>query len=66
MIRMFLKPPRIHDLARMANMAEIGFDEDTLELVLYQTLLNREEMAYAQDLGDYYGIPVLVRGVELI
>ena len=37
-----------------------------MELVLYETLLNREEMAYAQDLGDYYGIPVLVRGVELI
>jgi len=25
---------------------------------LFETLLNREEMAYAQDLGDYYRIPV--------
>ncbi len=26
-------PPRIHDLVRMANMAKIEFDEDTLEFM---------------------------------
>ena len=26
-------PPRIHDLVRMAKMAEIEFDEDTLEFM---------------------------------
>ena len=31
---------------------------------LFETLLNREEMAYAQDLGDYYKIPVDVRDLN--
>ena len=31
---------------------------------LYETLLNREEMAYAQDLGDYYRIPVDARDLN--
>jgi len=31
---------------------------------LYETLLNREEMANAQDLGDYYRIPVDARDLN--
>jgi len=31
---------------------------------LHETLLNREEMANAQDLGDYYRIPVDARGLN--
>ncbi len=31
---------------------------------LYETLLNREEMACAQDLGDYYRIPVDARDLN--
>jgi len=31
---------------------------------LYETLLNREEMANAQDLEDYYRIPVDARGLN--
>ncbi len=31
---------------------------------LFETLLNREEMAYAQDLGDYYRIPVDARDLN--
>ena len=31
---------------------------------LYETLLNREEMAYARDLGDYYRIPVDARDLN--
>jgi UDP-glucose 4-epimerase len=31
---------------------------------LYETLLNREEMAYAEDLGDYYRVPADVRDLN--
>jgi len=31
---------------------------------LFETLLNREEMACAQDLGDYYRIPVDARDLN--
>ena len=31
---------------------------------LYETLLNREEMAHAEDLGDYYRVPVDVRDLN--
>jgi len=31
---------------------------------LYETLLNREEMAYAQDLGDYYRVPADARDLN--
>ena len=31
---------------------------------MYETLLNREEMANAQDLGDYYRIPVDARDLN--
>ena len=31
---------------------------------LYETLLNREEMARAEDLGDYYRIPADCRGLD--
>jgi UDP-glucose 4-epimerase len=31
---------------------------------LYETLLNREEMAYAADLGDYYRVPADVRDLN--
>jgi len=31
---------------------------------LYETLLNREEMASAQDMGDYYRVPVDARGLN--
>jgi len=31
---------------------------------LFETLLNREEMVYAQDLGDYYRIPVDARDLN--
>jgi UDP-glucose 4-epimerase len=31
---------------------------------LFETLLNREEMAYAQDLGDYYRIPLDARDLN--
>jgi UDP-glucose 4-epimerase len=31
---------------------------------LFETLLNREEMAYARDLGDYYRIPVDARDLN--
>jgi len=31
---------------------------------LFETLLNREEMAFAQDLGDYYRIPVDARDLN--
>jgi UDP-glucose 4-epimerase len=31
---------------------------------LYETLLNREEMAYAQDLGEYYRVPADVRDLN--
>jgi len=30
----------------------------------FETLLNREEMAFAQDLGDYYRIPVDARDLN--
>jgi UDP-glucose 4-epimerase len=31
---------------------------------LYETLLNREEMAHAEDLGDYYRVPADVRDLN--
>jgi len=31
---------------------------------LYETLLNREEMTYAEDLGDYYRVPADVRDLN--
>jgi UDP-glucose 4-epimerase len=31
---------------------------------LYETLLNREEMAYAEDLGNYYRVPADVRDLN--
>ena len=31
---------------------------------LYETLLNREEMAYAEDLGDYYRVPADARDLN--
>ena len=31
---------------------------------LYETLLNREEMAQAEDLGDYYRVPADVRDLN--
>ena len=31
---------------------------------LYETLLNREEMAYAEDLGEYYRVPADVRDLN--
>jgi UDP-glucose 4-epimerase len=31
---------------------------------LYETLLNREEMAQAEDLGDYYRVPADIRDLN--
>ena len=31
---------------------------------LYETLLNREEMAHAEDLGDYYRVPADARDLN--
>jgi UDP-N-acetylglucosamine 4,6-dehydratase len=33
---------------------------------LYETLLNREEMAQAEDLGDYYRVPADVRDLNYL
>ena len=53
---------RIDDLAQA--LIELFNSKSDIEVIgtrhgekLYETLLNREEMAHAEDLGDYYRIP---------
>ncbi len=61
---------RIGDLA--AAVKELFSADNEIKIIgtrhgekRFETLLNREEMAYAQDLGDYYRISLDARDFEL-